>query len=54
VPTITDGALSAKVTLFGQYVQAGFKPTAEKGGGTALTYISPPMAHTELAGSNGS
>jgi hypothetical protein len=36
---ITDGALHATVTLFGQYVAAGFKLAADATGGTNLTYV---------------
>jgi hypothetical protein len=52
VLTITDGALTAKVTLFGQYVQAGFYLAADMGGGTVLTYVSPPASHSVLADSS--
>ncbi|HEX4504703.1 MAG TPA: AIDA repeat-containing protein [Alphaproteobacteria bacterium] len=48
--TITDGALKATVTLFGQYVATGFKLTAA-GAGTAITYTSA-TAHAALAGSH--
>jgi autotransporter passenger strand-loop-strand repeat protein len=50
VLTITDGALKARITLFGQYVATGFKLSAA-GGGTAITYTSA-TAHAELAGSH--
>lgn len=38
--TITDGKLQATVTLFGQYVAAGFNLGSDGGTGTAITYIS--------------
>jgi autotransporter passenger strand-loop-strand repeat protein len=47
--TITDGALKATITLFGQYVAAGFKLSAA-GAGTAITYTSAAAAHGVLAG----
>jgi len=39
--TVTDGALKATITLFGQYVAAGFHHVAA-GAGTAITYSTPP------------
>jgi hypothetical protein len=45
--TIQDGALTAKITLFGQYTAAGFHHAAA-GAGTAITYARP-AAHLELA-----
>src|SRR6185437_15972084 len=50
VLTIKDGAMKATVTLFGQYVAAGFKIGEDGAGGTALTYAAPThSAHVELA-----
>ena len=46
--TITDGALKAAVTLFGNYVATGFKLSAA-GAGTAITYTSATAAHEVLA-----
>jgi autotransporter passenger strand-loop-strand repeat protein len=41
---ITDGALHATVTLFGQYVANGFHPASDGAGGTAVTYAdSSPL-----------
>jgi autotransporter passenger strand-loop-strand repeat protein len=45
--TITDGALKASVTLFGNHVAAGFKLSAA-GAGTAITYTSATAAHGML------
>jgi hypothetical protein len=45
---ITDGTQKASITLFGQYVAAGFH-FAKDGAGTAITYAKPPAAHVELA-----
>jgi autotransporter passenger strand-loop-strand repeat protein len=44
--TITDGALTATVTLFGQYVAGGFK-LAAAGAGTAITYVSATAGQSE-------
>jgi fibronectin-binding autotransporter adhesin len=49
VLTVTDGSQSLKITLFGQYVAAGFHLAAGSGGGTVLTYAAPPAAHIVLA-----
>jgi len=48
---VTDGALKATITLFGQYVAAGFHLTHNAAGGTTITYTAP-AAHLELAGSH--
>ena len=49
VLTVTDGAQSVKVTLFGQYVAAGFHLASDGGlGGTAVTYAAP-AAHIVIA-----
>jgi hypothetical protein len=48
VLTLTDGSQSLKVTLFGQYVAAGFHLAADSGGGTVVTY-AVPAAHVVLA-----
>ena len=49
VLTITDGALKATVTLFGQYVAAGFHLAKDSATGTAITYAQPPAHVAELA-----
>jgi hypothetical protein len=50
VLTITDGALHAKLTLFGQYVVAGFHLASNHAGGTAITYEEPgPSQVPQLA-----
>jgi autotransporter passenger strand-loop-strand repeat protein len=49
VLTVTDGVLHASVTLFGQYVVAGFHRASDGVAGTDITYASPPAAHLELA-----
>jgi len=48
VLTLTDGSQSLKITLFGQYVAAGFHLAADSGGGTVVTYAAP-AAHVVLA-----
>jgi len=48
VLTLTDGAQSLKITLFGQYVAAGFHLAADGLGGTIVTYTAP-AAHIVLA-----
>jgi hypothetical protein len=40
--TITDGVLHANLTLFGQYIAAGFRFASNHAGGTAITYTQPP------------
>ncbi len=50
--TVTDGALKATVTLFGQYVAGGFKLAAD-GAGTAVTYVSATAAHTDVLAKEG-
>ena len=47
--TITDGSLKATVTLFGQYVAAGFHLAKDSAGGTVITYSTPPARIAELA-----
>ncbi len=47
--TITDGALSAQLSLFGQYVAAGFSLSADGDGGTLVTYNAPASPHLEIA-----
>jgi hypothetical protein len=49
VLTIKDGAMSASIILFGQYVTAGFQKSADSGAGTAITYTPPPSQNVELA-----
>jgi hypothetical protein len=45
---VTDGTRSATVTLFGQFVAAGFQATSDSGVGSEIAYIPPP-AQTALA-----
>jgi hypothetical protein len=40
--------LHASVTLFGQYVVAGFHQASDGAAGTDITYVQPPTAHREL------
>jgi len=48
--TITDGALTATLTLFGNYVAAGFHLANDGAGGTAVTYSAGgAAAHPDLA-----
>ncbi len=47
--TITDGKLTAAVTLFGNYVAGGFKLASDGAAGTAVTYVSATAAHADLA-----
>lgn len=52
--TITDGKLTAQLTLFGHYTAAGFKlASADQGAGTAVTYISATAAHTDVLAKEG-
>jgi autotransporter passenger strand-loop-strand repeat protein len=52
--TVTDGKLTAAVTLFGNYVAGGFKlASADGGAGTAVTYISATAAHTDVLAKEG-
>jgi hypothetical protein len=46
--TVTDGSQTRKLTLFGQYVSAGFHLAADSGGGTIVTYKAP-APHLVLA-----
>jgi fibronectin-binding autotransporter adhesin len=46
--TLTDGSQSLKITLFGQYIAAGFHLAADGLGGTVVTYAAP-AAHIDLA-----
>jgi autotransporter passenger strand-loop-strand repeat protein len=52
VLTVTDGARNARVTLFGQYVAAGFH-FSKAGAGTAITYSGTTAAHVDLAAGHG-
>ncbi len=48
--TVTDGTHSVGITLFQQYVAAGFHDISDGAGGTTITY-TPPSAHVpSLAG----
>jgi autotransporter passenger strand-loop-strand repeat protein len=50
---ITDGGETASITLFGQYVAAGFH-FAKSGTGTVITYSAPASGHmTALAVAHG-
>ena len=52
VLTITDGSQTFKVTLFGQYVAAGFHLSSDgAAGGTVVTYTTP-AGHAVLAASH--
>jgi autotransporter passenger strand-loop-strand repeat protein len=46
--TVTDGALKATVTLFGQYIATGFHLARDAAGGTAITYTAPAAHFPEL------
>jgi len=48
VLTVTDGALHASVTLFGQYIAKGFQLASDGAAGTDITYVQPPASHLEL------
>jgi len=48
VLTVRDGAMKATITLFGQYVAAGFHLAADPAGGTAISYTSSAGAVAEL------
>ena len=50
--TVHEGGLADRITLFGQYVAAGFHFAADGAGGTLVTYTQPTPAHTELAPSH--
>jgi hypothetical protein len=45
VLTVTDGSLKATITLFGQYVAAGFHLAGDHAAGTTIVYV-PPAAHS--------
>jgi hypothetical protein len=49
--TVTDGALQAGVTLFGNYAAAGFHMAGDRKGGTVITYGSAGSGglHADLA-----
>jgi hypothetical protein len=46
--SVTDGSRVANLTLFGQYVAAGFS-LAKDGGGTAISYTPPATSKLQLA-----
>jgi len=50
--TLKDGALTATVTLFGQYIAAGFHLARDAAGGTTITYTPPAAQHQDLAASH--
>jgi hypothetical protein len=47
--TVTDGAIKQTVTLFGQYVAAGFSLSKDSNGGTGVHYAPISGAHVPLA-----
>ena len=47
--TVTEGALKQTITLFGQYVAAGFRVSKDASGGTDITYKPISATHTPLA-----
>src|SRR5207247_46364 len=53
VLTITDGSMKATITLFGQYVAAGFHLATDPAGGTAISYATPASAHVDLVAGHG-
>jgi len=44
--TVTDGAMTASIILFGQFTAAGFHIAADHAGGSVLTYSPPSSAST--------
>jgi hypothetical protein len=48
VLTITSGTRNLSITLFGQYIAAGFHPQKDAAGATEITY-TPAAPHGELA-----
>jgi autotransporter passenger strand-loop-strand repeat protein len=54
VLTITDGKLTAQVTLFGHYTATGFRlASADGGAGTTVTYVSATAAHGDVLAKDG-
>jgi hypothetical protein len=51
VLTVTDGALTAKINLLGQYMAAGFHKASDGAGGIFVTYT--PQAAMALAPPHG-
>lgn len=49
VLTISNGALHASVTLFGQHIAGGFHLAPDRAAGTAITYTTMSAAHLDLA-----
>jgi fibronectin-binding autotransporter adhesin len=49
VLTIMDGALQAKLTLFGQYASTGFHIVSDHTSGSAITYSQPSAQDVALA-----
>jgi hypothetical protein len=49
--TVTRGTQTATVTLFGQFVAAGFHVASDGGGGSVISYspAAQPAYHTDLA-----
>jgi fibronectin-binding autotransporter adhesin len=48
VLTVADGAHNLKLTLFGQYVAAGFEMASDGHGGTAITYAAAKNVETVM------
>ncbi len=51
--TITDGTQKATVTLFGQYVAAGFHAISDGTTGSVISYSTAFASHLDLAGKSG-
>jgi len=51
--TVTDGALKATVTLFGQYVAAGFHAITDGAVGSVISYSTASASLVDLAGRPG-
>jgi autotransporter passenger strand-loop-strand repeat protein len=49
VLTVSSGSMQAQITMFGQYVAAGFHLASDGSTGTTITYSTPSTSHTELA-----
>jgi hypothetical protein len=47
--TVTEGGTKQTLTLFGQYVAAGFSLSKDANGGTDISYKPMSAAHTPLA-----
>jgi len=51
--TLTEGGRTARITLFGQYVAAGFNFASDGHGGTVVTYAAPHSGAVQLAAAHG-